>query len=73
MSERVHRLLDWCEASGIILFNLEIVDYDIDNASVDKSGISVIARHDVSYSDVGTLQQDLWHQRHSVTSHLLSG
>ncbi|KAG9103776.1 hypothetical protein FRC06_008094 [Ceratobasidium sp. 370] len=51
-SQRVHTLLEWCDAHGIILSNIELVDYDVNKLSVDESGISVVARDNLNHSDI---------------------
>ncbi|KAG8748430.1 hypothetical protein FRC10_005977 [Ceratobasidium sp. 414] len=51
-SQRVHDLLEWCDAHRIILSNIELVDHDVNKLSVDKPGISVVARGNLTHSDI---------------------
>ncbi|KAG9092899.1 hypothetical protein FS749_015349 [Ceratobasidium sp. UAMH 11750] len=51
-SQRVRTLLEWCDAQGIILSNIELVDHDVDKLSFDQSGISVVARGNLTHSDI---------------------
>ncbi|KAG8679555.1 hypothetical protein FRC09_018898, partial [Ceratobasidium sp. 395] len=52
MSLRCGILLEWCNNHNITLPNIELVDHDLDNSSVDTFGISVVARSDLTYSDI---------------------